>query len=89
MSFFGKLKTRLFRSSSKLEEGLDAIVEEGGSAEPDAPDTPPAPQPDDPPVDPAPGSPDATPPVEPTPTAVARRQADCAPIPARPNARWP
>ncbi|WP_306131444.1 signal recognition particle-docking protein FtsY [Roseivivax marinus] len=69
MSFFGKLKTRLFRSSSKLEEGLDAIVEEGGSAEPDAPDTPPAPQPDDPPVDPAPGSPDATPPIEPTPTA--------------------
>ncbi|MEC3861958.1 signal recognition particle-docking protein FtsY [Mesobacterium sp. TK19101] len=30
MSFFGKLKTRLFKSSSKLEEGLEAIVEEGG-----------------------------------------------------------
>ncbi|MBV0913991.1 signal recognition particle-docking protein FtsY [Anianabacter salinae] len=30
MSFFGKLKDRLFKSSSKLEDGLDAIVEEGG-----------------------------------------------------------
>ncbi|WP_147125503.1 signal recognition particle-docking protein FtsY [Shimia ponticola] len=30
MSFFGKLKDRLFKSSSKLEEGLDAIIEEGG-----------------------------------------------------------
>jgi len=30
MSFFGKLRDRLFKSSKKLEEGLDAIVEEGG-----------------------------------------------------------
>ncbi|SFA96278.1 signal recognition particle-docking protein FtsY [Poseidonocella pacifica] len=30
MAFLSKLKDRLFRSSSKLEEGLDAIVEEGG-----------------------------------------------------------
>ena len=30
MAFFKKLKDRLFRSSSKLEEGLDAIVEDGG-----------------------------------------------------------
>lgn len=30
MAFFSKLKDRLFKSSSKLEEGLDAIVEEGG-----------------------------------------------------------
>ncbi len=30
MSFFNKLKTRLFKSSSKLEEGLEAIVEDGG-----------------------------------------------------------
>ena len=27
MSFFGKLKDRLFRSSSKLDAGLDALVE--------------------------------------------------------------
>ena len=30
MSFFNKLKKRLFKSSAKIEEGLDAIVSEGG-----------------------------------------------------------
>ncbi|SFO01274.1 signal recognition particle-docking protein FtsY [Roseovarius lutimaris] len=64
MAFFSKLKERLFKSSSKLEEGLDAIVEEGGVEEPPEPDTPdptpapdpePTPLPDPPPVpDPAP-----------------------------------
>jgi len=34
MAFFSKLKTRLFKSSAKLEEGLDAIVNEGDKAEP-------------------------------------------------------
>ena len=33
MAFFKKLKDRLFRSSSKLEEGLGAIVEDGGVEE--------------------------------------------------------
>ncbi|MDD9922883.1 MAG: signal recognition particle-docking protein FtsY, partial [Boseongicola sp.] len=33
MSFFSKLKDRLFKSSSKLGEGLDAIVEDGGEEE--------------------------------------------------------
>ncbi len=33
MSFFKKLKQRLFKSSSKIEEGLEAIVEEGGEEE--------------------------------------------------------
>jgi fused signal recognition particle receptor len=33
MAFFKKLKDRLFKSSSKLEEGLDAIVEDGGVEE--------------------------------------------------------
>ena len=37
MSFFGKLKQRLTRSSSKLEEGLDAIVDDGGVTETAAP----------------------------------------------------
>ena len=38
MAFFAKLKERLFRSSSKLDEGLDAIIEDGGSVDgaPDA-----------------------------------------------------
>ena len=30
MAFFSKLKDKLFRSSSKLEDGLEAIVEDGG-----------------------------------------------------------
>lgn len=34
MAFFKKLKDKLFKSSSKLEEGLDAIVEDGGEEEP-------------------------------------------------------
>ena len=46
MSFFGKLKSRMFKSSSRLEEGLDAIVEEGD--DPDAPDAADAPDPDAP-----------------------------------------
>ena len=33
MAFFKKLKEKLFKSSSKLEEGLDAIVEDGGEEE--------------------------------------------------------
>ena len=33
MAFFSKLKERLFRSSSKLDEGLDAIVSDGGEVE--------------------------------------------------------
>ena len=38
MSFFSKLKERMTRSSSKIEEGLDAIVAEGAHApEPQAP----------------------------------------------------
>ena len=34
MAFFKKLKERLFKSSSKIEEGLDAIVEDGGEEAP-------------------------------------------------------
>ncbi len=33
MAFFSKLKDRLFKSSSKLEQGLEAIVEEGGEVD--------------------------------------------------------
>ena len=42
MAFFSKLKDRLFKSSSKIDEGLEAIVEEGAAEEPVAvapPDT--------------------------------------------------
>lgn len=37
MAFFSKLKDRLFKSSSRLEEGLDAIVEDGGEEVVEAP----------------------------------------------------
>ena len=56
MAFFSKLKERLFKSSSKLDEGLDAIVGEGGTPEP------PAPEPDPPRTPPRP---DETPPPMP------------------------
>ena len=40
MAFFKKLKDRLFKSSSKIDEGLEAIVEEGGVEEVVTPDLP-------------------------------------------------
>ncbi|SHI67492.1 fused signal recognition particle receptor [Shimia gijangensis] len=55
MAFFSKLKDKLFKSSSKLEEGLDAIVEDGGeeiAAEEVTPQ--PAPEPQAAPVVPEP-----------------------------------
>ena len=63
MAFFSKLKERLFKSSSKLEEGLDAIVEDGGVEEPAEATTPeptPEPQPE----------PEPRPEPEPTPIPV-------------------
>ena len=39
MSFFKKLKDKLTRSSSKIDEGLEAIVSEG-TAEPEVIDAP-------------------------------------------------
>ncbi len=63
MSFFNKLKNRLFKSSAKLEEGLEAIVEEGGEegeevpelATEDAPAPEPKPEPEaEPEPEPAP-----------------------------------
>lgn len=58
MAFFSKLKDRLFKSSSKLEEGLDAIVAEGGTEDPapntPEPEAPDVPQTPDPTPDPAP-----------------------------------
>ncbi|MCA8869821.1 MAG: signal recognition particle-docking protein FtsY [Rhodobacteraceae bacterium] len=33
MSFFSKLKNRMFKSSSRIDEGLEAILEDGGEAE--------------------------------------------------------
>ncbi len=76
MAFFGKLRERLFKSSSKLDEGLDAIVSDGGAVEagePEVPATPdpvptPAPEPVPAPApEPVPPAPDPTPEPEPEP----------------------
>ena len=75
MSFFTKLKDRMFRSSSKIGEGLDAVVEAGGT--PDgaeaAPQADPAPPPRSPgapprptPAGPPPAVPPPSPPAEPS-----------------------
>ncbi|WP_306155006.1 signal recognition particle-docking protein FtsY [Roseovarius sp. MMSF_3281] len=71
MAFFKKLKQRLFKSSSKIEDGLDAIVEEGGEEEAveatqEGPDAPPEPEPQ-PEPEPTP-EPEPEPEPEPTPT---------------------
>ncbi len=73
MAFFKKLRDRMFKSSSKLEEGLEAIVEEGGeeeaiAAEPDAAPAPPAEAfPEVPAAQPAPPPVEAPPPSDPAP----------------------
>lgn len=56
MSFFSKLRDRLTRSSSKIGEGLDGIVDAGPAP---AAETPAAPQPMDPPPPAAPAAPSA------------------------------
>ena len=73
MAFFSKLKERLFKSSSKLEEGLDAIVEDGGEEEAAAPEPSepfePRERPEAPPEDPQPDLPEPSeaPPEAPEP----------------------
>ncbi|MFZ3580795.1 signal recognition particle-docking protein FtsY [Loktanella sp. DJP18] len=65
MAFFKKLKDRMFRSSSKLDEGLGAIVGDGGTTE-----TAPDPAPTAPPMEaprPAP-RPTVVPPIVPIPS---------------------
>ena len=69
MALFSKLKDRLFKSSSRLGDGLDAIVQDGGAAEPEGP-TVPAPRDPEPAPEPRPTpEPDnVPPPPAPTPT---------------------
>lgn len=85
MSFFKKLKDRLTRSSSKLEEGLDAIVDEGADIAPAEPEAPRS----------AERAPDATAAGAPEPTTDVPAPAPVAPdrpapdIPAPPKAETP
>ena len=79
MAFFSKLKDKLFKSSSRLEQGLDAIVEDGGEETPvSTPQTPdpiiPEPEPEPQPVPEVPSPAPAPQPAEPP-----------APIPADPT----
>ena len=81
MAFFRKLKDKLFKSSSKLEEGLEAIVDDGG--EPDTPEIPaqpdPAPEPEPTPA-PQP-EPEPAPAPEPIPVPVPEPETVPVPVP--------
>lgn len=82
MAFFSKLKDRLFKSSSRLEQGLEAIVEDGGE-ETAAPDPIiPEPEPEPQPVPEVPAPTPAPQPAEP----VTPEPADPAPAPPPPEA---
>ena len=77
MSFFKKLKNKLFKSSSKIEEGLDAIVEDGGVAEPEITPKPTKEVAPEPKV----VSPEPEPEVKPTPESIVAKPARVAPKP--------
>ncbi|MFC2968960.1 signal recognition particle-docking protein FtsY [Acidimangrovimonas pyrenivorans] len=83
MSFFRKLKDRMFKTSSKLEEGLESLVEEGAEeaaeAEAPAPEVAPAPAP-------APAAEAPREPEQPAPPPAAPAAAPSAPE-AKPEAR--
>lgn len=81
MAFFSKLKDRLFKSSSKLEQGLDAIVEEGADSAADQVAETLAQSPAVSPEQPAPAPvPDLAP--EPAPEPETKPEPDTAPAPA-------
>ena len=80
MALFSKLKDRLFKSSSRLEAGLDAIVEEGAEApeQPETPEPAPTPRPEPKPEP----KPEPAPEPEPEPVPAPTPQPDPAPAPA-------
>ncbi|WP_299663663.1 signal recognition particle-docking protein FtsY [uncultured Ruegeria sp.] len=81
MAFFSKLKDKLFKSSSRLEEGLDAIIEDGGEETPTPDPVIPEPEPEPQPVPEVPEPTPAPLPVEP-PTPI---PADPTPLPPPPE----
>ncbi len=87
MAFFKKLKDKLFKSSSKLEEGLDAIVADGGSVEaadprelPGTPEPEPERQPE-PEPEPIPAEPEPLPGPEPEPVPEPLPEPEPEPVP--------
>ncbi|MFP4569647.1 signal recognition particle-docking protein FtsY [Rhodosalinus sp.] len=100
MAFFSKLKDRLFKSSSKLDEGLEAIVEEGGTVEPAAPETPrpepeqpqrpePRPEPEPQPVPPREPEPEREPEPQPVPEPEPEREPERPPEVPEPGPHQP
>ncbi|MFW8636301.1 signal recognition particle-docking protein FtsY [Cribrihabitans pelagius] len=84
MAFFSKLKDRLFKSSSKLEQGLDAIVEEGAAPVPEQAAKALADSPAVTPEQPAPAPvPSPVPSPAPEPEAAPEPGREAAPGPAR------
>ncbi|WP_299078261.1 signal recognition particle-docking protein FtsY [uncultured Ruegeria sp.] len=78
MAFFSKLKDKLFKSSSRLEEGLDAIVEDGGEETTTPDPVIPEPEPEPHPV-----------PEIPEPAPVPQPAETPSPIPADPTPATP
>ncbi|WP_095588816.1 signal recognition particle-docking protein FtsY [Actibacterium ureilyticum] len=84
MALFRKLKDKLFKSSSKLEEGLEAIVEDGGTLDttPELPEVPAQPDPAPTPEPVPQPTPDPVPEPEPVPIPVPEPETVPAPDPA-------
>ncbi|UWQ94930.1 signal recognition particle-docking protein FtsY [Rhodobacteraceae bacterium M385] len=99
MSFFRKMKDRMFKSSSKLDEGLDAIIEEGADTaevvpEVEAPEVEAEVAPEEVAVEREPTEPpepepevagDAAPVSEPEPAPVAAPEPELTPSPKKPG----
>ena len=82
MAFFKKLKEKLFKSSSKIEDGLDAIVEEGGEEElVETPEVTPEPQPEPEPTPAPKPEPEPEPQPEPEPEPKPEPEPEPAPEP--------
>ena len=85
MAFFSKLKERLFKSSSKIDEGLDAIIDEAPAKLEDVPASAP-PSPDPTPAAPAaPPAPERKPAAPPAPEPMPAAPPAPAPTPAPPQ----
>ncbi|WP_127903109.1 signal recognition particle-docking protein FtsY [Solirhodobacter olei] len=85
MSFFTKLRDRLTKSSSRIDAGLEDLVSGEAEAAPQAPPTPPAPEPARD-VTPPPGADRPAPPAPPSPQPASLSPAPIAPPAAAPKA---
>ncbi|NVO54834.1 signal recognition particle-docking protein FtsY [Rhodobacteraceae bacterium B1Z28] len=86
MAFFSKLKDKLFKSSSRLEQGLEAIVEDGGEETPTPDPVIPEPEPEPQPVPEVPEPSPVPQPVE-TPSPIPADPTPAPPPPEVPEAK--